>query len=147
MLVSFFNVWFCNLPACKLEDWNVTISHRPHSLFMQTVWSGLHYQFLCHVLKVLFFIKIALKLSYFWKKMQNFQALGALPPDPRASGGWGLRPQTPTHSPPKRISAYARGNFILFIIISIFVAFALSNFFRSFRCKPYDVKYRCTPSA
>ena len=134
MLVSFFNVWFCDLPACKLEDWNVTISHRPHSLFMQTVWSGLHYQFLCHVLKGLFFIKIALKLSYFWKKMQNFQALGALP-------------QTPTHSPPKRISAYAPGNFILFIIISIFVAFALSNFFRSFRCKPYDVKYRCTPSA
>ena len=27
--------------------------------------------------------------------MENFQALGALPPDPRASGGWGLRPQTP----------------------------------------------------
>ena len=27
--------------------------------------------------------------------MQNFQALGAPPPDPRASGGWGLCPQTP----------------------------------------------------
>ena len=27
--------------------------------------------------------------------MQNFQALGALPPKPRASGGWGLFPQTP----------------------------------------------------
>ena len=27
--------------------------------------------------------------------MQNFRALGAPPPDPRASGGWGLRPQTP----------------------------------------------------
>ena len=27
--------------------------------------------------------------------MQNFRALGALPPNPRASGGWGLRPQTP----------------------------------------------------
>ena len=26
--------------------------------------------------------------------MQNFQALGAPPPDPRASGGWGLRLQT-----------------------------------------------------
>ena len=26
--------------------------------------------------------------------MQNFQALGALPPGPRASGGWGLCPQT-----------------------------------------------------
>ena len=27
--------------------------------------------------------------------MQNFRALGAPPPDPPASGGWGLRPQTP----------------------------------------------------
>ena len=36
-------------------------------------------------LKALFFIKIALKLSYFCKKMQNFQALGALPPDPQNS--------------------------------------------------------------
>ena len=45
----------------------------------------LRYQFLCHVLKVLFFIKIALKLSYFCKKMQNFQALGAPPPDPQDS--------------------------------------------------------------
>ena len=51
-------------------------------------------QFLCHVLKALFFIKIALKLSYFCKRMQNFRALGAPPPDPRASGGWGLRLHT-----------------------------------------------------
>ena len=28
--------------------------------------------------------------------MQNFQALGALPPDPRAPGGWGLCSQTPS---------------------------------------------------
>ena len=28
--------------------------------------------------------------------MQNFRALGALPPDPCASGGWGLCPQTPS---------------------------------------------------
>ena len=28
--------------------------------------------------------------------MQNFRALGALPLDPRASGGWGLCPQTPS---------------------------------------------------
>ena len=32
-------------------------------------------QFLCHVLKVLFFIEIVLKLSNFCKKMQNFRAL------------------------------------------------------------------------
>ena len=53
----------------------------------------LRWQFLCHVLKALFFIKIALKLSYFCKKMQNFQALGAEPPDPQ-------------NSPPLRISGY-----------------------------------------
>ena len=40
-------------------------------------------QFLCHALKALFFIKIALKLSYFCKKMQNFRGLGAPPPDPQ----------------------------------------------------------------
>ena len=40
-------------------------------------------QFLCHVLKALFFIKIVLQLSYFCKKMQNFGALGAPPPDPQ----------------------------------------------------------------
>ena len=53
--------------------------------------------------------------------MQNFQALGAPPPDPRASGGWGLCPQTPnslwrlgaqppdpqTQPPQSRISSYA----------------------------------------
>ena len=76
-------------------------------------------QFLCYVLKTLFSIKIALKLSYFCKKMQNFRALGALPPDPRSSDGWGLCPQTPSLrqlgaspsdpqiSPPLRISGYA----------------------------------------
>ena len=53
-------------------------------------------QFLCHVLKALFFIKIALKLIYFCKKMQNFRALGAPPPDPQ-------------DSPPLRISGYAPG--------------------------------------
>ena len=45
--------------------------------------------------KVLFFIKTALKLSYFCKEMQNFRALGAPPPDPRASGSWGFCPRTP----------------------------------------------------
>ena len=39
----------------------------------------LRWQFLYHVLKALFFIKIALKLSYICKKMQNLLELGALP--------------------------------------------------------------------
>ena len=34
MLVSFIKSRFYDLPACKLEDWNVTISHRPHSSLM-----------------------------------------------------------------------------------------------------------------
>ena len=55
----------------------------------------MHCQLLCYALKALVFIKKALKLSYISKKTQNFQALGATPPDPRASSGWGLCPQTP----------------------------------------------------
>ena len=39
--------------------------------------------------------------------MQNSQALGAPPSDPRASGGWGLCPQTPITTPQLRISDYA----------------------------------------
>ena len=61
--------------------------------------------------------------------MQIFQALGAPPPDPRASGGWGLGPQTFKTVPPLQISGYAPGNFALFIIIGVSVAFGMSNFF------------------
>ena len=46
--------------------------------------------------KALFFNQNSPKMSYFCKKMQNFRALGAPPPDPRASGGWGICPQTPS---------------------------------------------------
>ena len=59
-------------------------------------------------------IKVFLK-----KKMQNFQALGAPPPDPRASGGWGLCPQTPNSlwqlgvPPPAPKTASAITNFWL----------------------------------
>ena len=74
---------------------------------MQTAWSGLHYRFLCHFLKALFFIKIALKLSFFWKKNAKFSNAGGSTPITRASGGWGLCPQTPKHSPLLQISDYA----------------------------------------
>ena len=47
-------------------------------------------QFLCHVLKALFFIKIASKLSYFCKKCKIFE-------------------QTPISAPILRISGYAPG--------------------------------------
>ena len=49
---------------------------------------------------IIFFIKIALKLSYFCKKMQNFRAMGAPPPDPKTAL-------------PLRIPGYARGNRLL----------------------------------
>ena len=48
--------------------------------------------------------------------MQNFQALGASPPDPK-------------HSPPLQISGYAPGNFVLFIIICVFCSFCFEQFF------------------
>ena len=58
-------------------------------------------QFLCHVLKALFFIKVALKLSYICKKMQNFRGWGLRPqtPVPPAAGGFAPRPprQPPPH--------------------------------------------------
>ena len=96
-------------------------------------------QFLFHVLKAIFFITIALKLSYFCKKMQTFRALEAPPPDPRTSGGWGLCPQTPSlwrlgasppdpHwapgappsdpklAPPLRISGYSPGYFSIILM-------------------------------
>ena len=75
-------------------NFNVIISHLPHSPLMQPVESFLRCQFLCHVLKALFFITKALKLSYFCKKIQIFRALGAPPPDPQIA-------------PPLRISGYA----------------------------------------
>ena len=59
---------------------------------MQPVESCCVANFYATFKKHYFFIKIALKLSYFYKKMENFQALGAPPQDPRAFDGWGLRP-------------------------------------------------------
>ena len=67
-------------------------------------------RFLCHVLKALFFIKIALKLSYVCKKMQNFRALGAPPPYPLPPAAGGFAPRPPKPAPPLRISGYAPAN-------------------------------------
>ena len=64
-------------------------------------------QFLCHVLKALFFIKIALKLSYFCKKMQIFRALGLRPQSPVPPAAGGFAPRPPNSPPPLRISGYA----------------------------------------
>ena len=62
--------------------------------------------------------------------MQNFQALKPPPPDTRASGGWGLRPETPKHSLLIcEFLATRLHTLALFIIIWSFVAFVLNNFF------------------
>ena len=53
--------------------------------------------------RIIFLIKIALKLRYFGKKMQNFRALGASPPDPRAYGGWGFALRPPKQPPTANI--------------------------------------------
>ena len=83
-------------------------------------------QFLCHVLKTVFSIKIALKLSYFCKKKcKIFQHWGLRPqtPVPPAAGSFALPPYphwSPAAggsaprariSPLLQISGYARGCF------------------------------------
>ena len=75
--------------------------------------------------------------------MQNFQGLGAPPQDPRASGGWGLCPQTPYSlqrlgaSFPDPQNSHLNYEFLatcllrfaLLIVIRVFVAFVLNTFF------------------
>ena len=59
-------------------------------------------QFLSPVSKALFFYQNSPKIKWFLQKMQNFRALGALPPNP----------QTPkTAPPPLRISGNAPGSY------------------------------------
>ena len=48
---------------------------------MQPVEPCLHCQFLCRILKALFY-QTSSKIKLFLKKMQNFEPLGAPPPDP-----------------------------------------------------------------
>ena len=79
----------------------------------------MHCQFLSHVLKALFFNQNSPKMKLFLQKNAKFlsaggsaprppclRRLGALLSNPRASGGWGLRPRPP-NSPPLRISGDA----------------------------------------
>ena len=81
--------------------------------------------------KSIIFYQYSPKIKLFLKKkMQNFQALGAPPPNPRASGGWGFCPQTPKSTPLNcEFLATCLPRFALFIIVWVFVAFVLNNFF------------------
>ena len=47
------------------------------------------------------------KIKLFLQKNAKFSSDGGSVPRPLASGGWGLRPQTPKIAPPMRISGYA----------------------------------------
>ena len=66
-------------------------------------------QFLCYVLKTLFFIKIALKLSYFCNKFKIFERWRLHPQTlvPPATGSFVPRPKN--YPPPLRVSGYAPG--------------------------------------
>ena len=93
--------------------------------------------------KSIVFYQYSPKIKLILKKMQKFQALGDSPPDPRASGGWGLGPQTPSSlwrlgAPPPdpktapaiaNFGAMFRPHFALCIIVWGFVAFVLNSFF------------------
>ena len=72
----------------------------------------LRWRFLCHISKALFFIKIALKLSYlFVKKCKILEgwglhpqtpvppAAGGFAPRPPVSGSWGLASRPPNTAP------------------------------------------------
>ena len=66
----------------------------------------LRWQFLCHVLKALFFIKIALKLSYICKKCKICDRWGLRPQTPVPPAAGALLPD-PQNSPPLRTSGCA----------------------------------------
>ena len=59
--------------------------------------------------------------------MQNFRALGAPPPVPRASGGWGLLLQTPKPAPPPpyreflatRLPSFGNSGIQFFILFAV----------------------------
>ena len=74
-------------------NYNVIISHLPHRPIMQSVKSCCAANFLRHVSKALFFIKIVLKLSYFSKKNAKFSSAGGSAPRiaPHIANFW-LRP-------------------------------------------------------
>ena len=64
--------------------------------------------------------------------MQNFQALGAPPPDPKNS--------------PSNANFWLRAWQLFAVNIRFFVAFVLRNFFLIVQLQPYDVNYRCMPN-
>ena len=97
--------------------------------------------------------------------MQNFRALGAPPPDPRASGGWGLCPQTPSlrqlgasppdphwhpaaggsaprppkQPPPLRISGYAPDHYARFLQRCVYIQTKMENQLGKYVVRPNKI--------
>ena len=69
-----------------------------------------------------FFIKIALNLSYFCKKMQIFELWGHRTQTPLPSPAGASAPITPNTAPPLRISGFASGCCSLFLNVRYFLA-------------------------
>ena len=85
-----------DLPASKQKNKSFTINHLSHRPFMQPVGSCLHCQFLCRILKALFYQTSSEIKLFLQKKCKIFER-------------WGLRLQTPKTAVPLQISGYAPG--------------------------------------
>ena len=74
----------------------ITVQKTKSISYLCNFYANFYANFLSHVSKALFFFKIALKFSHFLQKNAKFSSAGGSASRPRASGGWGLCPQTPS---------------------------------------------------
>ena len=80
--------------------------------------------------KSIIFYQYSPKTKLFFKKNAKFSSAGgSAPRPPIASGGWGLCPRPPKQTLNCEFLATHLSHFALFIIIWVFVAFVLNNFF------------------
>ena len=79
--------------------------------------------------KSIIFYQNSPKIKLFLKKNAKFLSAGNFAPRPPCLRRLGALPPDPHTQPPLRISAYVPGNFVLFVVICVFVGFVLSNFF------------------
>ena len=92
---------FYDLPACTQENYNVIISHLPHSPLMKLVESCYAANFYAKFKKQYFLLNSPKIKLFLQRKCKIFER-------------WGLRPQIPNlAAPPFRISGYAPVNIIV----------------------------------
>ena len=119
MLVSFFNLWFWDLPACKLEDWNVTISHRHIAYWCKQFDQICTTNFYATFQKLYFLSKYCSPQSYVIFEKKNA----------KCSSAGGSAPQTPTHSPSLRISWLRTWQLSTVFNYTRFCSFCFEQFF------------------